>query len=158
MNIIPLLLLLVGCGEPTPPTATTKTIRITTAENINDGFGLSVNFIQVYSKNLMEIIQKMNATTFLDQKDQLLLDHPNSLDIWTIDVIPNQITKCYSFPKDRPYWGIVTFMHFLNDKPNRFVIPKALRDVLIEINDGKFAIKEESPNDTCVILQPKTNL
>jgi hypothetical protein len=147
---------LCSCFSPPPikpPIATLKQVSIVTDNRINKELAISIDFVQVYSKNLFNILKKMNAKKFLAHKNQLLFDYPDSFKLWSMQVVPNQITKCYQFPQTRSYWGMLVFVHFFNGNANRAIFSNDPSCVALEIHDGYFKIMKQSQSNSCMILE-----
>lgn len=134
-------LFLPGCDAPKTtgmaPENKHKIISVHTCSNINSKLALSLDFVQVYDKEVFETVKGMDANTFMKQKGQLMLDHPEGLSVWTIDFIDNQV-KTFKFPSHRNYWGIIIYLHFINNPQNRMIVPKNMHSVALQIGDGSF--------------------
>ncbi len=135
-----------GCDAPftenLPPENKLKTINVYANQNINGKFALSLSLVQVFNKDVFTLLKTMDADTFKTKKDQILLDHPDGLTIWNVDFIENE-NKCFEFSANRNYWGIIVYLHFLNNPQNRIVIPMKLRKVGIQIHDETFSMFSE---------------
>lgn len=160
-KIIPLLFILAGCFQPEPEKPPkpplNKTIRIITGGNINYKRAISVDFVQVFSKNLLNVLLKMNSKVFQANKQQMLFDFPSDMKLFVLEVVSNQNTKCYKFPSNRPYWGIVAFINFKKNVKSRFMIPSDINNVCLQIKDGIFKITQEAGNDNCVDFEEVKN-
>jgi|GEM_PF-4609049 len=136
-------LFLTSCDLPETenmaPEHSHHSVSIRTWNNVNNRMALSIDLVQVYEKDVFSKIQTMDAKTFLSQKHQLKLDHPNGLNIWTVDFIDNDV-KSFIFPTHHNFWGIVIFLHFINNPQNRIILPLDKHNVVLEISEGQFQI------------------
>ena len=95
----------------------------------------------------------MNAAEFQKQKSQLYFNHPNQFKIWSVEAIPNQISKCYQFPDKPPYWGMIAFVHFFNKESNRLVFSTKQSCLGLSLEKQKIKIINQSASDKCTILK-----
>ena len=148
--ILPKLILacvsLTGCEAPfsadLAPESDHQQIVITTGNNINEKLAIQIDLVQVYNNKVFEQLKTMDAKTFREQKDQLMLDNPDSFSIWTVDFIENQ-TKTYQLPVQRNYWGIIIYLHFIDNPQTRIIIPKNMKHLSLHIQEGEFFMQKE---------------
>jgi hypothetical protein len=141
------LLILYGCDAPKTqmlaPASKHQKITITTEQNVNGKFAITLDFVQIYDQKVFEVIKGMDAKTFVQRKNQLILDNPESFAIWTFDFIANQ-TSAYKFPNQKNYWGIIIFLHFFDSETTRIVLPLKNRNTRLHIQDGTFTISKDN--------------
>jgi hypothetical protein len=135
-----------------PPEEGNKAITFKAHDEINKKFALSVDIVQIYSKEILDTINKMDSKMFQEKKRQLLLDHPDEFFVWEIDLINNQKPQCFAVPSEKDYWGIVIFLHFLENTENKLVFPPDKDHITLLISQGSFIIKNEAQTKVCHIL------
>lgn len=142
-----LILSIWGCDAPQTtnlaPENKHHEITIKTEQNINGKFAISVDFVQVYEQKTFDVIKSMDAKTFFERKNQILLDNPENLSIWTFDFISNQ-TNYYRFPNHKNYWGIIVFLHFFDGDGQRIILPLNRYHTRLRITDGTFTISTDN--------------
>ncbi len=152
--------LLSGCDAPMTekmaPESDHKTVTITTGRNINGKLALQVDFVQVYSKQVFDTLKGMDASLFLTKKQQILLDNPDDVAIWSFDFTKGQ-SETYSFPTQKNYWGIIIYLHFIDNPQNRIVLPQGINNIRLQIDDGRFRISKDSISTSTVVLDQGGN-
>lgn len=149
-------LVLNGCDVPLSetlaPESAIKTISIYTGDNINGHMGLSVDFIQVYDKNLFETLKGLDANAFNAKRNQIHLDNPNGMQVWSFDFVERQ-SLCFQFPAHKNYWGMIIYIHFSSGIDTRVLIPREMIHTRLQIADGRFTMSPERSMQHCVHLQ-----
>lgn len=143
--LLALTFLLSACDVPMtdtiPPDFAIKTIQIHTGQNINNKMALSIDFVQIYEKSLVTTLQSMDATSFQQKKEQILLDHPDGIGIWTYEFTDNESFR-FKMPLHKNYWAIMIFIHF-SSGGTKINVPSHLMDIRLQINDETFKMSEE---------------
>lgn len=138
--------LLSGCDAPMtkdlPPESDHQQITIQTAQHINGKMALKLDIIQVYDKQIFENLKTLDANAFRDKKTQILFDNPDAISVWSFDFIDGQ-SKSYQLPTARNYWGIIIYLHFIDSAENRVVIPRQMKHMRLQIEEGRFTMAKD---------------
>lgn len=152
-------LLLSGCDAPLTETMAPESdhvqVTIATGQEINGRMALRIDFVQVYDKKLFESLKEMDATLFREKKRQILLDHADDMALWSYDFTEAQ-TATLSFPTSRNYWGIVIYLHFIDNPQNRIILTKPAH-IRLQIADGSFKIVHDSKSGKYISLEEGGN-
>lgn len=134
-----------------------RTIKILGSSEVNEKFALKIEIVQVFSKEMMQSLVAMDATTFKQKKEEILLNYPEELTVWEIDIMNHEKSRCYVVPESKDYWGIIIFFHFFENSKNKLVYPASKDHITLQISQGSFILKEEELNDKfCYILSKKS--
>lgn len=149
-------ILLYGCDAPMTetmaPDSDHRQVTISAGTNINGKLALQVDLVQAYSKNVFDSLKSMDATMFRSKKEQMLLDNPDDMAIWSFDFTNGQVAT-YSFPIHKNYWGIVIYLHFIDNPQNRIILPQTMNSVRLQIEEGRFKITKEGKHVSGVKLE-----
>jgi len=152
-------LLLSGCDAPFTETMAPQSdhmqVTVSAKQEINGRMALRIDFVQVYDKKLFDLLKEMDATLFREKKRQILLDHADDMALWSYDFTEAQ-TATLSFPTSRNYWGIIIYLHFIDNPQNRIVLTKPSH-IRLQIADGSFKIVHDSKSGKYISLEEGGN-
>jgi len=152
--------LLAGCDAPMTenmaPESDHKQVTIVTGKSINGKLALQVDLVQAYSKQVFDALKGMDATLFRNKKYQMMLDNPDDMAVWSFDFTAGQ-ARTFTFPTQKNYWGIIVYLHFIDNPQNRIVLPQAMNSVRLQIDDGRFRISKDTTSGNYVALDKGGN-
>ena len=125
-----------GCA----PEHKKKYVKIVPLEMINSKMALSIDFVKVYSQDMFTKVQNMDAKTFNENKKELMLSYPTEIKVWNYAVINNQMPSEFEILHQGGFWGIIIFVHFLDNPSNKYIIPADETNTVLQISQGSFTI------------------
>lgn len=146
LNIALFGLFLSGCQAPfsenLAPESDHIEVTIITGNDINNKLGLEIDIVQIYDKKLFEMLKSMDAPTFKTKKRQILFENPDAFTIWSVDFVAQQ-AKTYKLPSNKNYWGVVIYLHFIDNLQNKIVIPTNMKKIKLHIEESNFVIAKD---------------
>lgn len=144
------MLLLASCSSKSgAPGLSLKSISLVSASNTNLNSGLTVDFVAVYDKNLLDKLQGMTSTQYFSSIDQLRRDNMSMFDVWRWELVPNQILENYKpvFEQSKA-WGGLFFADYQTPGDHRVGIGlSSYVRVTLGEQDIEAVAPEEAPED-----------
>jgi type VI secretion system protein len=86
-------------------------IAVQTSPQANDDSPVATDLILVRDPTLTEALLKFSAGDWFRQKVQYLRDHPNSLSVFSWELVPGQ-TVSQQLPETDPAWAAIIYANF----------------------------------------------
>lgn len=130
---------LVACAET--PDLNLDTIELSASDRANDNSPVAVDLVMVHEEPLVEQILALTAQEWFDQRDQLRVDHPRGLTVFSWEVVPGQ-TLTAPVRGEQAAWAGIVFTKYQTPGPHRLRVdpPRASaaeQVVRLRLEEGK---------------------
>lgn len=129
---------LLGACTPDPvPEVFVNSVEVDVVPGANRNTAVAMDFVIVYESALLDNILKLSASSYFAQKEQLMRDNPQNLQIMGWEVVPGQVVppRDVTFAQPIPLGGVF-FANYLSPGDHRIRIgPQTVVKVVLGAED-----------------------
>ena len=134
-----LILILPGCSL-WQPTVKLKSVQLEVTERANDNSPIAVDFVAVRDPELLKTLQSLTAGQWFSNKPQILLDYPEKLKIWTLELVPGSRMETKEIPlSGEPADGLLMFVGYSGEGAYRLRLDQT-RKLKLKFDDNEVQV------------------
>lgn len=134
-----LILILSGCSL-WQPTIKLKSVQLEVTERANDNSPIAVDFVAVRDPELLKTLQSLTAGQWFSNKPQILLDYPQKLKIWTLELVPGSRVETKEIPlSGEPADGLLMFAGYSGEGAYRLRLDQT-RKLKLKFDDNEVQV------------------
>lgn len=137
------LILVGGCGGTPQPVKEVflQSVALDIDPHANENTAIALDFVVTYNTELSNTLLQLPAFKYFEQKKQLIRDNPDTLQIWSWEVVPGQFVNIIPivFSGLYPQTGIF-FANYLTPGDHRIRIGKQTA-VLVMLGEKDFSLQ-----------------
>jgi type VI secretion system protein len=133
------IVILSGCAL-WQPTVKLKSVQLEVTERANDNSPIAVDFVAVRDPELLKTLQSLTAGQWFSNKPQILLDYPQKLKIWTLELVPGSQLETKQIPlSGEPADGLLMFAGYSGEGVYRLRLDQT-RKLKLKFDDNEVRV------------------